>query len=106
MQILENHQQRLALGQTGDLSQQRLECFLLLALRRELESRVAVVQRHGQQFGQRLHVAFRRRVRCNEHLQFIEPRCGRVVSLETGYSFELPGEWEERAVLTMRWAEI
>ena len=52
MQILEDNQHRSLARQTGELSQQRIEYLALLALRREVESGIAVVERNGQQFGQ------------------------------------------------------
>ena len=45
MQILDNHQHRVGARQSGELSQQGLERFLLLPLRREVESRIASVDR-------------------------------------------------------------
>ena len=52
------------------------------ALRHQIKGREAIVERHAQEFGQQLDVAYRRRILRNEALQFIEPRRGRVVALE------------------------
>jgi hypothetical protein len=106
MQILEDHQYGLRAGQTSELTQERLERFFLLALWGEVESRVAVLERHGEQLGQQLHVAFRRRVRRNERLQFLEPHRRRLIALEIRRPFELGYEREQSAVLMMRRAEI
>jgi hypothetical protein len=45
MQILKDHQYGMLASQTGELPQQGLERFLLLPLRREVESRIASVER-------------------------------------------------------------
>src|SRR5262249_61326000 len=46
MEILKDHQYRLAATQTSELSQQRLERLLLFALRRQIERGVAPIRRH------------------------------------------------------------
>ena len=42
VKVIEHHQHRLLPGKTFNLPQQRLECLLLLALRREIERRCEI----------------------------------------------------------------
>src|SRR5260370_41457114 len=94
MEILEEHKYGLPARQTNELAEKRLERLFLLALRREFQSRVPAIERHRQQLGQQLHITFRRSIRCDERLQFVEPSQRRVIALETRRPLQLGDERE------------
>ena len=57
MQVLDHEEDGLMLGaQERDLDQ-RVDCQLPLAIRRQVERRVAILERHRQQLGQQRHHA-------------------------------------------------
>jgi hypothetical protein len=60
MCVLEDHYQRLLARQALELSDQRLQCPFLLALRTEVRQRVAFRTRQRQQLRQERHILVRR----------------------------------------------
>jgi hypothetical protein len=90
MHILEHHQRRLPRRQPFDLRHQRLQCFLLLILRGEVEPRVALGGRQRQQSREQWGGLAEIARRLGEHrLELVEPLIGGVIAPEPGSPFEL-----------------
>jgi len=107
MNVLEHHQEGLTLCQSFDLSQLGMKRSLLLLLRREIEWRIAVACRDGQQVGQekdgRTEVVGSP---CEHCLQLFETLCVRVLAAEPRRPFELGNARIKCAVLVVGRAEI
>src|SRR6516162_1856968 len=105
MQIFEDHQYRLPPRQRLELSEQRRQCPLLLALRAEVERREALAAGKRQHLGDQREVARFRPV-AEQRLQLVELCCVRVVASEPRGALQLADKGVERAVLIVRRAKI
>jgi hypothetical protein len=85
LHVLVHHQHRLLRRQPCELIQQRFERQLLLALRRQVQRRVAFAGRNPEQRRDQRHGSIELvRAAGQEALELGEPRLGRIVALETG----------------------
>jgi hypothetical protein len=103
MDVLENHQYRVARGKPLDLSQLRLKRLLLAFLWCEIEGCVTVPDGNPEQIGEQRHRgsevigAFRK-----QRLQLLQPFCGSVIAAQVCRTFELGDARMKGAVLAMR----
>ena len=102
--VLEDHQHRAAARLGFELVEQRLEQFLPLALRAEIEVRGGTWQR--KQLVQQRYIILIPRAWRDQCPQLAELGVDRLVAGEPGGAFELRDEGIERAVLMMRRAEM
>ena len=104
MRVLKYHQHRPAARERFELMQQRLEQFLALALRAQIEIRSGIWQR--QQLGQQLDLIIPAGAGCEQSPQLAEFLLSPLVAREAGGAFDLGDERVKRAVMMVRRAEI
>src|SRR6516165_4319469 len=72
MRVLEHHQQRLSVRQPFELSDQRLQYLILLALRTAVRQRVGLRNRQGHEIGEERHIVIRQRGEAQQGFEFLQ----------------------------------
>src|SRR6516165_2129061 len=102
MRVLENRDHWPSARQALELSGQRLQCALLLALRTKARQRMPFRIRQRQEIGEESHILVGQRSAGEHGLELLPLRRGRIVTAEPRRVSELVDKREQRAVLVIR----
>src|SRR5215469_6575015 len=106
MRVLENRDHWLSARQALELSGQRLQCALLLALRTEARQRMQFRSRQRQKISEQRHVLVPQRSAGEHGLELLPRRRVRIVTAEPRRVSELLDKRVKRTVLVIGRTEV